>query len=237
MTPPTRTRAFTLVELLIVMGIISLLLLLLFPAVTTAISMVQTIRTANTISQLSVALESFYKDFGTYPPSDDAHEEEIAGTQAVETGYGNVAAFLTNTLEDNNQTWGPYFTSEAMAAGGSNVLDGFSPPAKIFYFRHHPIDGDEAYDWEDNDTDSDRAKKGFASEGQFLLLAKRRGPGEGNNPSNWSNWAREDYLLISPGPDRLYGHVREDPTKDYYVPATYSSEDRWCDDVTNFSYN
>jgi len=51
-------------------------------------------------------------------------------------------------------------------------------------------------------------------------------------------WQRKDYLLISPGEDRLYGYVYEDFQDDNRIKAAETSQKRkqaMCDDITNFN--
>jgi prepilin-type N-terminal cleavage/methylation domain-containing protein len=61
--------AFTLVELLVVIGIIALLVTILVPTIQKSLETVQSARTRGIIKNLGFALENFKNDFGFYPPS------------------------------------------------------------------------------------------------------------------------------------------------------------------------
>ncbi|NLX14330.1 MAG: hypothetical protein GXY44_11845 [Phycisphaerales bacterium] len=66
--PPRRT-AFTLVELLTVIGIISLLIGILLPSLSRARSQARRVAVAATIDAIGKGLEMFRNDFGQYPDS------------------------------------------------------------------------------------------------------------------------------------------------------------------------
>ncbi len=66
----TRDRAaFTLVELLVVIGIIAILAAMLLPALTAARTRAQETSTRSLIQQAEIAAQSFFNDYGDYPPS------------------------------------------------------------------------------------------------------------------------------------------------------------------------
>jgi hypothetical protein len=65
------------------------------------------------------------------------------------------------------------------------------------------------------------------------MLVRPKDP-EGNR-----KWVQEDYLLISPGADRWYGHVVEDAVTHQLRPARpeeIESGAAMCDDITNFRH-
>src|SRR5688500_1289496 len=64
-----RRRAFTLIEMLVVIGIVVLLVALLVPAGAIAISTARDASMSLEISQLAQAIETYKKEKGDYPPS------------------------------------------------------------------------------------------------------------------------------------------------------------------------
>lgn len=65
----SRQRGFTLVEMLVVLGIIAVLVGLLLPAVMGAINSARRTQMAMEISQLDQAINAYKNEFGDYPPS------------------------------------------------------------------------------------------------------------------------------------------------------------------------
>jgi len=130
------------------------------------------------------------------------------------------------------------------------VSDAFRPPMPILYFRAEPTE-EPMFDAADNPLDP-TGREGFASQEHFEMLA-RRADGQ---------WVRSDYLLISAGPDRLFGYVVEDEASGGFRPARLrqpsghgtpavpgggaqlrrgearpeEKEKAFCDDVTNFAH-
>src|SRR5262245_66462047 len=66
---PSSRRGFTLVEMLVVIGIIVVLAALLVPMAARAVSTTRNFNMTADISQLVQAIESYKKDKGDYPPS------------------------------------------------------------------------------------------------------------------------------------------------------------------------
>ena len=81
--------AFTLVELLVVIGIITILAALLTPAIMTAMTKAHEAATLNTIHQVELAAQAFMNDFGEYPPSTWAQFDELFEYDADGDGFYN----------------------------------------------------------------------------------------------------------------------------------------------------
>ncbi len=178
MDRPRRTRGFTLVELLIVIGIIGLLITLLMPTITKATQTVRAVRTRATIKQLSIAIENFHSDFGAFPPS-----EYVAATDGELTtgaaklvyylmgpagsgwgfGGGGLMPFATGTsaaVGAPTRTYGPYYRTNkediryrlvGSTAYPVGFLDAYKPAGVILYFvSHRSTPGSPiTYEWKD----------------------------------------------------------------------------------------
>jgi len=197
------------------------------------------------MGKLAAGLENFRGDWGVYPPSTPEPGE---GRQY---GYQNLVYYLTGPTGQGwgaaiggltplggqapGRTYSPYYTIEPsdrlLEGAGLAVSDLFrSPRRPILYFRYD-ADRDPPCDVRDNPVDP-TCEKGFASQAHFELSITYETP-EGRR-----KWQRDDYLLISPGADRLYGYVIEDEATDTMRPATSAEEVRsgqaTCDDIANF---
>ncbi|HUT61584.1 MAG TPA: type II secretion system protein [Phycisphaerae bacterium] len=260
-------RGFTLVELLVVMGIIAILVSLLFPAITQVMVAVRRAATANVIRNLGVALDVFRNDWGVYPPSDNTHDTmPAADTTDGSYGYYNLFIALTGperkgwgTNYQNKGPFGgtctevkpPYFLpdkaadmqwTDSVQTIHQGYADAFKPGRAIFYFRYEPTETPNPYDVNDNPLSTNGATGppllGFASQIHFEMLVTVLNPA---NPTGPKRWVRDDYLLISCGASRYWGYVKQ--TKDAngnvtVTPATASDLGvSTCDNVTNFSYS
>jgi len=198
---------FTLVELLVVMGIIGMLIALLMPAVNHAIIAVYAFKTANIISQIDTALTAYQADHGgQYPPSSSSS----GGKERY--GYENLPYYLAGEGAGEE----PYYH------GGTN--DAFKPQQPILYYRREVSGG---YKVGDNPTPND-GREGFKNKEHFEALVKL---GESGGTTRW---VRPDYLLISAGPDRIFGYVKDEDGE--LVPAGRDDAGARCDDICNFKY-
>lgn len=256
---PLAGRGFTLIELLVVMSIIGVLVSLLLPAVNHTVIAVRAAACAHRIAGISGGLENFKSDWGTYPPSDPNAPDKIVGTDDTTNGTGGMQygyqimalALIGPTAKGwgaalgtgNNaqtpfggsapgRTYGPYYQMEAGGAR-SGIADAFpSPRRAILYFRFDPRNpvGQE-FNHNDNPTTSSQGcpEEGFISKAHFDLSAKYE------TPDSRQKWQRDDYLLMSPGADRLYGYVREgDPPMAATDKRYINDGTATCDDITNF---
>jgi len=215
-----------------------------------AISIAQATTTRHTLARLEAGLAGFRDDFGDYPPSDKEHmAARPYGYQNLAyylcgpdgTGWGGRAGGTMPFGGTNEEIFGPYFARDSKDLRlhpAAPISDVFQPPKPILYFRAEPTE-EPMFDAADNPLDP-TGEKGFASQEHFEMLA-RRADGQ---------WVRDDYLLISAGPDRLFGHVVEDKASGSFRPARLrhpggtlrrgearpeEKEKATCDDVTNFA--
>jgi prepilin-type N-terminal cleavage/methylation domain-containing protein len=252
---PAARAAFTLVELLVVMGIIGVLVAMLLPAVNRAVIAVRNASCKNRISQIEAGLASFKSDWGVYPPSDRSHEDATAVLTGESPGsdYGKslLAVALIGpgpeakgwgkSLENESpkyklpfggtsesQVYGPYYQGEFRWTGrGAYIPDAFpSPDRPILYYKFDRRTG--TYNHEDNPTGD--INEGFQSEQHFELSAKYEAPG--NSPERWQ---RRDYLLICAGADRMYGYIEDtDPPTAARNRNDITKGEAVTDDLTNF---
>ena len=120
-----RTVGFTLVELLIVIGIVGLLVTILVPTISKATEAVRRTLTRRILKEVEVALENYRSDFGEYPPSrpylaaDPNNPKRGAMPGGIPSGAANLAYYLRGPA---GRGWG-------IGAGGWMPSDRTSPPA------------------------------------------------------------------------------------------------------------
>jgi len=213
---------------------------LLMPFTNRAIVAARTAGTQNIITSLSAGNESFKADWGIYPPSDAQHGGArkygfeclayyLTGPEG--RGWGRAAGAGGPFGGEAHGYYGPYYRQDSGYSAPDRILDAFRPPKAILYFRFEPS-GDPEYDVQDNPVDP-ACINGFASQEQFEMLVRPK-DSQGNR-----KWVREDYLLISAGPDRLFGYVVEDAATGQVRPARpeeVESGKAECDDIANFPH-
>jgi len=110
-----RLAAFTLVELLVVIGIIAILISILIPALNTARRAAQTVACEANLRQILTAMQMYANQYNSYIPG-----------SANTTGAFLIAPFSSS----NNATWNPTY-SETNCPGITQTWDWQSPLAAI----------------------------------------------------------------------------------------------------------
>jgi prepilin-type N-terminal cleavage/methylation domain-containing protein len=273
--------AFTLVELLVVIGIIGLLITLLMPTVTMALLTARKGMTQRIIKDLGMGVQAFHADFGFYPPSkpyDASPTAPKTGDQMgpMPTGAANLVYYVMGPMGKGwgvaggggmpqdllsnptgarpTRSYGPYYqcASEDLAyetptagpfkgkkiAGG--FLDAFKPPGKILYCRYDPSATDSATEpvgfvWKDNNYNSaasslEKNTTNYADPAKMCEIVRKALT---TTAPRRFRFARQDYILISPGADGRYGYCRTNDAGEI-VPASVEEQNITYDDITNW---
>jgi prepilin-type N-terminal cleavage/methylation domain-containing protein len=284
-----KSRAFTLVELLVVISIIGLLVSLLVPTVSMALLTSRKNATQKILKELGIGIEAYHRDFGDYPrsrgfrASDTAELKALSG--AMQTGAANLVYYLRGPAGNGwgteaggrmpydtgisamgsrpNRAFGPYYqtTPDAMAYEKDPVnsqtvpgafLDAFKPGGRILYFRYERrprlVSGSGStavfepnYRVRDNDpvsppiptpgTDGGDgcAKVNYGNQAWLDEIVQIE-----TYYTNLKRYVREDYLLVSPGPDGRYGWVIRDNEGNLQAASRLNENSPTYDDATNW---
>lgn len=90
------SRAFTLVELLIVIAIVGILMSLLFPAVSSALNSAKKTQAANDCTQIANAVVGFQTEYGYLPSSPSGDITTNVGGDLLKALMGNTNSALGN---------------------------------------------------------------------------------------------------------------------------------------------
>lgn len=137
-------RGFTLVELLVVIGIVGLLITLLVPTIAWSMRKARTSMTESALTHIAMALDAFKADFKTYPPS-RPHDDPTSASQPGggrpkgdrPTGAANLAYYLRGPVGSGwgidgggllpfgeglpRRSYGPYYVADDKAVRYSDL--------------------------------------------------------------------------------------------------------------------
>lgn len=136
---PKAARAFTLVEMLVVLGIIAVLVALLMPAVMSAVNSARRAKIATELSQLSGAVEAYKNDKGDYPPNFRDYNTFI---RHVRRCYPKIDTSTGGHLDDFIDVVWPGF-SQASPPSAGTVPEIDESEALVFWLRN--VEGDVRY--------------------------------------------------------------------------------------------
>jgi prepilin-type N-terminal cleavage/methylation domain-containing protein/prepilin-type processing-associated H-X9-DG protein len=136
-------RAFTLVELLVVIGVIAVLVSMLLPALNKARYAAWDVSCKSNMHQIGIALQMYQNKYGYLMPSSSVATEK--------NGYTSHAAFANPNPTPNEPTWwvrlGCLFGGDVLSTSGARVLycpiyDQMpaAPPPPFLPFRYNAAD-------------------------------------------------------------------------------------------------
>jgi prepilin-type N-terminal cleavage/methylation domain-containing protein len=122
-------RAFTLIEILVVMTLIAILMGIGYPAFTSVMESARKTQAKNEEQQIVTAVNAYYTDYGKYPVTpinaNDAYFGPMAAAPAGSTKYGNNGA-LIDVLRNNTAPSGPNYATVTLLNPRSIVF--IQPP-------------------------------------------------------------------------------------------------------------
>jgi len=218
-------RGFTLVELLAVIVILGMLIGLIAPSVQAVRKMFLVDQTKAYMHQLSMGIDNYRTETGELPPSNGTfpHPAALNPAQLPSGAAGLVQCLLGYLGSDQDGLAGPGFRLQRAGRKHGpfvpqNMPLAGEPPVfqdafgnSILYYR---FSGTAYIPGDNNTTDA----QGPKIPADINTYAKDWQPSDATHP-----YYREDYILLSPGPDRVWTQVTATTTK--------------TDDIANFSFH
>lgn len=143
-SPRRQRAAFTLVETLVVCGVIMILLTILFPVYTSIRRNQRVQRTHATVGAIASGIDAYQNDWGLYPPCEFAPDGPNRGNRSLvallNVKGGRSAPYLPSAFYEHGEIEGPllldewerpliYFDTSAMRAETAHDYDLLGPRA------------------------------------------------------------------------------------------------------------
>lgn len=198
--PAAKQKAFTLIELLIVISIIALLASILMPSITAAIRSGYAAKSEAIVKSIYTALVQYHKAEYHYPGQRNSGDELPSGT----TGSSLLAHALFTTFDENGVPQYPrtnymsYKSDMLDTINGINdaLVDGFPRPMAICYYYSRGKGDLSQFHYADNNEHTDDA--GGSSNFNNAIKDIRY---DSNSTTPYGDGG---FLLIAPGSSREY---------------------------------
>jgi|WetSurMetagenome_2_1015567.scaffolds.fasta_scaffold22402_2 prepilin-type N-terminal cleavage/methylation domain-containing protein len=253
------TGGFTLLELLVVMGIIAVLVAMLLPTLAAAMMIANKTATRNQMNELSLSLKAFRTDFGDYPPSRPYNAADPA-SGALGTGPANLVYYLGGPAGSGWGTgaagrmpfpgqkplrqYGPYADTSpdgisSVTVGTTTVpvgyMDHFHPAGIILYIKCDNSVATGRYLVSDGGPGDATAKTNYMDQAKLEEVARFQ-------VGAVLKWVSQDFILVSPGPDGRYGYIRVKKDTGQVFPCSMNDADPSneytspsCDDLSSWN--
>lgn len=212
---PARTRAFTLVELLVVMGVIVILMSLLVPTLNAIRGQMNVAKTVSIIHGISMGLDAYKSVHGVYPPDKGVRTHAQLNLSSECLVY--------------------YLSGAAIAYDPNNPPPGFKWRHALFQDStgsgrkattiYYEFDGDCLADF-----DNDRIPEVIDPWQNQLIYNTGTSTNSDLNQNKQPRHRVAEFDIYAPGPDRKPG-TKDDVTswKDSVTYAEYADPDGWME--------